>query len=70
MAFPAVLAGRALSAYNLVLFLGVFVVQWSMGLMIDGFKAQSILEPQAFQCAMAVYMACCLASYGYFLKHK
>jgi hypothetical protein len=48
----------------------VFVVQWGMGLMIDGFKAQGIIEPQAFQCAMAVYFLCCLASYGYFLKHK
>jgi MFS family permease len=70
MAFPAALAGRALSAYNLVLFLGVFVVQWGMGLMIDGFKAEGLQEPQAFQAAMAVFFACCLASYGYFLKHK
>jgi MFS family permease len=70
MAFPAALAGRALSAYNLVLFLGVFVVQWGMGLMIDGFKGQGFQEPQAFQCAMGVFFACCVASYGYFLKHK
>ena len=70
MAFPAALAGRALSAYNLVLFLGVFVVQWGMGLMIDGFKTAGWQEPQAFQCAMAVFFTCCLASYGYFLKHK
>ncbi len=70
MAFPTALAGRALSAYNLVLFLGVFVVQWGMGLMIDGFKTAGWQEPQAFQCAMAVFFACCLVSYGYFLKHK
>jgi MFS family permease len=70
MAFPVALAGRALSAYNLVLFLGVFVVQWGMGLMIDGFKAHGFQEPQAFQYAMAVFFACCLVSYGYFLKHK
>jgi MFS family permease len=70
MAFPAALAGRALSAYNLVLFMGVFVVQWGMGLMIDSFKAYGWQEPQAFQLAMAVFLTCCLASYGYFLKHK
>ena len=70
MAFPAAVAGRALSAYNLVLFLGVFVVQWGMGLMIDGFKAQGLMEPVAFQSAMAVYFVCCMAAYGYFLKHK
>jgi MFS family permease len=70
MAFPSHLAGRALSAYNLVLFLGVFVVQWGVGLMIDGFKAMGLMEPQAFQAAMAVFLVTCLASYGYFLKHK
>jgi len=70
MAFPAALAGRALSAYNLVLFLGVFVVQWGMGLMIDGFKAEGLSEPSAFQSAMAVYFACCLVSYGHFLRRK
>ena len=70
MAFPSALAGRALSAYNLVLFLGVFVVQWSMGLMIDGFKATGWEESLAFQGAMAVFMTCCVLAYGYFLKHK
>jgi predicted MFS family arabinose efflux permease len=70
MAFPAALAGRALSAYNLVLFLGVFVVQWGMGLLIDAFKASAWPEVQAFQGAMAVFMACCMAAYAYFLKHK
>lgn len=70
MAFPSALAGRALSAYNLVLFLGVFVVQWGMGLMIDGFKATGWAEPQAFQAAMAVFFMSSLLSYGYFIKNK
>ncbi len=34
-AFPARLAGRALSAYNLVIFAGVFVLQWGIGIAID-----------------------------------
>lgn len=70
MAFPMTLAGRALSAFNLVLFLGVFVVQWGMGLMIDGFKSIGLAETQAFQSAMTIYFICCLASYVHFLKHK
>lgn len=70
MAFPSAVAGRALSAYNLVLFLGVFVVQWGMGLLIDAFKANAWPEVQAFQGAMAVFMSCCIAAYAYFLKHK
>ena len=31
MAFPSHLAGRALSAYNLVIFAGIFTVQWGIG---------------------------------------
>jgi MFS family permease len=70
MAFPAHLAGRALSAYNLVLFLGVFVVQWGVGLMIDGFKGMGLMEPDAFKAAMAVFLVTCVVSYAYFLRHK
>jgi len=70
MAFPTALAGRALSAYNLVLFLGVFGVQWGMGLMIDGFKASGVAEILAFQGALAVFFVCCVMSYVYFLRHK
>ena len=67
MAFPAELAGRALSAYNLVIFAGVFVVQWGIGLMIDGFKALGWTEVAAFQGAFGIFLLCSMASYGYFV---
>jgi MFS family permease len=67
MAFPAALAGRALSAYNLVIFLGVFVVQWGIGLLVDGFGALGWSEVASFRGAMAVFLACSAASYGWFL---
>jgi MFS family permease len=67
MAFPAALAGRALSAYNLVIFLGVFVVQWGIGLLVDGFRAAGLDEVSCFRAAMAVFLAASMASYGYFL---
>jgi hypothetical protein len=67
MAFPAELAGRALSAFNLVLFAGVFVMQWGIGLLIDGFKALGWQEVAAFQGAFGVFLVCCVASYGYFI---
>jgi MFS family permease len=70
MVFPQAVAGRALSAYNLVIFAGVFVVQWGIGLAIDGFQALGLAEVVAFQSAMAVFLACCVASYGYFLVAK
>mgnify|MGYP003897193735 CR=1 FL=1 len=44
MAFKPSLVGRALSAFNLMIFSGVFVVQWGIGLLIDGFKAVGLSE--------------------------
>jgi predicted MFS family arabinose efflux permease len=69
-AFPAALAGRALSAYNLVIFSGIFVVQWGIGLLVDLFKNQGWTTPEAFQGALSVFLLCSLASYGYFLWSK
>ncbi|MEO6321575.1 MAG: MFS transporter [Polaromonas sp.] len=70
MSFRATLAGRALSAYNLVIFAGVFVVQWSLGLLIDGFAAMGLGQVASFQAAMAVFLCCCIAAYGCFLGMK
>jgi predicted MFS family arabinose efflux permease len=70
MAFKAELAGRALSAFNLVIFLGVFSVQWSVGLLIDGLRVTGMNEVAAFQGALAAYGACCVAAYLYFLVAK
>jgi len=70
MAFPPNLAGRALSSYNLLVFAGVFAVQWGIGLAIDGFLAWGWAEVSAFQMAMTAYLLCTLASYAYFLATK
>lgn len=69
-AFPAALAGRALSAYNLVIFAGIFVVQWGIGLAVDLFKNLGLSTVAAFQAALAGYLICSMASYGYFLWAK
>lgn len=68
MSFPAGLAGRALTAYNLVIFVGVFVVQWGIGLLIDTFAAVGLSPVRSFQGAMGVFFCCCIASYVYFLS--
>lgn len=70
MAFPPALAGRALSAYNLVIFVGVFVVQWGIGLLVDGFLAAGLLVVGSFRAAMAVFLACIMLSYAYFVLAK
>lgn len=67
MVFPASLAGRALSAYNLVIFVGVFVVQWGIGLLVDAFRAAGWAEVAAFRAAFGVFLATSVLSYGYFL---
>ena len=67
MSFQSALAGRALSAYNLVIFAGVFVAQWSLGLLIDGFAAMGLAQVASFQAAMSVFLCCSIAAYGFFL---
>jgi len=66
LAFQPELAGRALTAFNLVVFCGVFSVQWGLGLAIDGLRAWGWPEVQAYQGAMGLYALCCLGAYGYF----
>ena len=70
LVFSPQLAGRGLTAYNLVLFSGVFVVQWGIGLLIDGFMALGLTEVTSFRCAMAVFLACSVIAYGHFLLAK
>ena len=67
MALPQALAGRALSAYNLVIFAGVFAVQWGIGLAVDAFGAAGLSTVAAFQAAMAAYLACNVLAYAWFL---
>lgn len=67
-AFPAVLAGRALSAYNLVIFVGVFALQWGIGLAVDGFKGIGWTAESSFQGAFALFALCCVFAYLWFLR--
>lgn len=66
-AFPAHQAGRALSAFNLVIFSGVFCVQWGVGLMVDGFRRWGWAEPDAFRGSMAILGMCCTGAYAWFV---
>jgi len=70
MAFPPALAGRALSAYNLVIFGGVFSLQWGIGLAVDAFLAAGLNTVDAFRAALGVFLACSVAAYGAFMLGK
>ncbi len=66
-AFPAAAAGRALSAFNLVIFLGVFCVQWGIGLTIDALLALGWPRLRAFQAAFGLFALGGALSYAWFL---
>ena len=61
--FPAALAGRALSAFNLVIFSGVFVLQWGTGLAIDALLAAGWAPVPAYQAAFGCFALACALSF-------
>jgi MFS family permease len=70
MAFPSHLAGRALSAYNLVIFAGIFVVQWGIGLLVDAGRGLGLANTQAYQVALACFGLSSFASWAFFVLKK
>jgi len=69
-AFPPALAGRALSAFNLVIFLGVFSVQWGLGLLLDGLVGLGMETAQAYRLAFALYLVSCVLSFGWMRRQS
>jgi hypothetical protein len=68
MAFDARVAGRALSAYNLVVFGGVFVLQWGIGLAVDAFSAVGLAPLGAFRAALGLYLGGNLLAWLWFVR--
>jgi predicted MFS family arabinose efflux permease len=69
-AFAQELAGRALSAFNLVIFAGVFCVQWGIGLAIDTLMSHGWAQPDAVRAAFALFGLCAAAAYAWFLLRR
>lgn len=61
--FPTHLAGRALSAYNLVIFAGVFAMQWGIGLAVELGRALGLDVIGAYRLALGLYAALAAAAY-------
>jgi predicted MFS family arabinose efflux permease len=68
MALPPQAAGRGLSAFNLSIFLGVFLVQWAIGLLIDAFSLAGWSEPDRFRAAILVFALACVLAYARFWR--
>jgi MFS family permease len=69
-AFPPAQAGRALSAYNLVIFGGVFAVQWGIGLAVDALQAAGWAPGSALRIAFAGFGGLCVLAYAWFLRRR
>jgi len=67
LAFPKHLAGKAFTSYNLILFIGIFAMQWGIGLIIDLVKHLGFGEIFAFQVSFFVFLVFCVLSYFYFI---
>ena len=67
MAFSVSNAGKALTSYNLLIFIGAFFLQWIIGLIIDLGLSLNYSEIVSFQLAMSFVLFTSLTSYLYFL---
>ena len=70
MRFPTSLAGKSLTSFNLLIFVGTFIMQWGIGLVIDLSLFFGIGEIQSFQISFLVYLIICIFSYLYFLLNN
>ena len=66
-AFPPNEVGRALSAFNLVIFSGVFCLQWGMGVMIQLLTQLGLPDTEAFQVTFALFGVMASVAYAWFL---
>jgi hypothetical protein len=71
MAFSLSNAGKALTSFNLLIFIGAFSLQWIIGLIIDLGIGLNFSEINSFKFAMIFVLITSLSSYIYFLiKNK
>ena len=67
MAFSLSNAGKALTSFNLLLFIGAFALQWIIGVIIDLAMNLGFSEISGFRFAMVFFLLTSLFSYLFFL---
>ena len=67
LSIPTYLSGKAFTSFNLLIFVGTFIMQWGIGLIIDLAQAFGKSEIVSFQISFFVYFLCCVISYLYFI---
>ena len=68
MSFPKHLGGRALTAYNLVVFVSIFVVQAGLGVVIDWLVGRGMSQADAFRAALAGLALVLLGFWVFFIR--
>ena len=68
LAFSTKLAGKALTSFNFVLFVGIFIVQWMIGILIDFVSDRGYSVIGAYQFSFSVFLVICVICYLYFLR--
>ena len=68
MAFSISNAGKALTSFNLLIFIGAFFIQWIIGLIIDAGISFNLSEINSFKLAMIFVLITSLFSYLFFLR--
>ena len=67
LSFPTRIAGTSLTSFNLLIFVGTFIMQWGIGLGIDISKYFGFTEVISFQISFSLYLIICIISYLFFL---
>jgi hypothetical protein len=67
MAFSLSNAGKALTSFNLLIFIGAFFMQWIIGLIIDAGMSLNFSEIISFKLAMLFVLVTSLLSYLFFI---
>ena len=70
LSFPTSLAGKSLTSFNLLIFVGTFIMQWGIGLVIDLSQFLGKGEIQSFRISFSAYLLICIFSYLYFLLNN
>ncbi len=70
LSFPTSLAGKSLTSFNLLIFVGTFIMQWGIGLIIDFCLYLGKEEVKSFKISFTIYLIICIFSYLYFILNN
>ena len=65
-AFPAAIAGRVVTAYNVVMFVGAFLIQWGIGMLIQTLIDSGSAKVAAYQISFGALLAAQMLSLLWF----